>query len=191
MYLFKGQRGSDGYWRVSWKENEAFLKRKNRTDQSGRIENGGPRVQFTNPALLEYRVGTYVLPGRVYFLLLKKKKNWCITLLYVITDVHVWVVGRLHALRPVCGIMKDAIWDRNYLLSSKRLHQVQFYRSPHYLSVIDNYILQHEGTSESLIPRHIVFLSIVEAGGIVVTYNRSLLLKVALKYLIGIYIFII
>jgi hypothetical protein len=49
--------------------------KENRTDQSGRIDQGGPRVQFTNLALSKYRVGTYVLPCRVYFLLLKKKKK--------------------------------------------------------------------------------------------------------------------
>jgi hypothetical protein len=37
-------------------------------------------------------------------------------------------------------------------LSLKRSHQVQFHSSPHHRNMIDNYVLQNVGTSESLIP---------------------------------------
>lgn len=62
-----------------------------------------------------------------YFLLLRKKKSWCIN-----ASVHnhweAYVRCReVACLVPVHGIIRDAIWDRNYLLCMKRLHRAQLH----------------------------------------------------------------
>lgn len=99
--------------------------KENRTDQSGRIGQGAHVSSSRIPHCRSTEVEHMCCQGGIIFCCWKIKKMWFITLLYVITERHMLAAGRFHALLPVLGIMRDAIWERNYLLSIQRLHQVQ------------------------------------------------------------------
>jgi hypothetical protein len=104
-----------------------FPYKENRTDQSRRIEQGGPTCPVHESCIVKIRTMNICVARKGYFLLLRKKKFWCINA-SVRNHWEAYVRCReVTSLVPVHGIIRDAIWDWNYLPCMKRLHRAQLH----------------------------------------------------------------